>query len=1376
MGNNSYGLILLLILLPFFLGIIFYVAWKSDKIRWLVWILPLLFVGAIFFLAWNQDHDFWRSTHSLYRAAQEAAARGDQARALELARKAWARDPNNSEYGVFLGRIYLDTAQVKAALEISRQMMERNPGPGALIIHAQALDRLEEPKEALEVLAWYLQRQPDDRSILATAAGIAARHEKYHPLAVTYYQRLYRLDRDPQVRRVLVKLLASLDRYKEAIPLQEEEVAEFPEDQEALHFLALLHYWQRDYRVASDLYQRLLEKAAENSGLRLEAAKAADAAHDRDRALNQYLWLYARHRGQKKYALPLARLWAQKGNHAEAAGVLAPLMRHQPDLELRRWYALELLLIGDFDQAQHEYHQAWLEGDTHQETIINLARLYARKHRFTKAAGMWDEAVRRQLIKGELRWEAAVTYSYARRYPDALKIIAPLRQQNSKDPKLLLFSGQLHFYQKHWDQAAHYFSTYLEQNPGDVEVRRQLAEVLSFEPANRAEALKQYAEVLKIKDDVNLRLRRISLLLEDRNWDQAARELQKCPVPEDPRLLREQAHLYLWLGNLPAALKNYELFLKKAPEDRVGRLEKARVLTYLGRGAEALELLNRLRMEQPGEPVVRVAAIEAYLAIRDYPKALALAQKELEPLPNLSLEGRALVARCYAHSTETPHLCRAVDLLIVNLRKNRYHHASLLIMAYLLPRLPRYEDLNRVMNRLPGIRVGGPEYAAALSHFAGQAGRQGGKLNYLLHVLQEYRRHKRPNSPGELLGLAGLAMELENLPAAARYYEGALKLRPHDQAIARQLLQCQMVRKNWGQALKLLEKDQDNPAAPLEMARIYLVRRQYEGVKAAVAKIPADSPDHAQGLLLLVRAYRMEQRYPEALGALAPLEGKIPPADYLMEKARTLEAMGDKGAITLYQEIINLDPGSQAAKVARARQTRTRGNVGAAYKELARALKAAPQDVELLNELEDVRQQLRPQMASRGFPASRGERRPEEAQRPWQFSRFGREPRGLGLSNYLPAFISDILPIVQPESLYLTDSNKLYGGIFRIAGGFWITKVLPAQLGVEYREYNQNNQNVKYGQLNLGLDPVYGQGTNAASRLRRAEVNLGLGPLAVSDRLKLSGEVILRRYWKRDDFNIVQQGRQISFVPGFTKKYGGSFFSYFDPKINTNVTIGTMGVTKKDSYNRLLGTLELGFAPTPKTDATLRYSRRDIFDQEAYLFPRLYQSVLNLTEAQITTYHQVDLAYNHQFRPGLDWRGNLGGAFYSDQNRRFTLYQGLKWQAVRQPRMHLEFTPHYFLAAYSQRHTAYFSPAAYHAIGLGVDFDRQIYRLPTLILQGTVQAVGQHGDWAPSFQGLAALEWEFVQNFYMDVHYFYFREWVDNYRLMTVGASFRWRF
>jgi len=108
--------------------------------------------------------------------------------------------------------------------------------------------------------------------------------------------------------------------------------------------------------------------------------------------------------------------------------------------------------------------------------------------------------------------------------------------------------------------------------------------------------------------------------------------------------------------------------------------------------------------------------------------------------------------------------------------------------------------------------------------------------------------------------------------------------------------------------------------------------------------------------------------------------------------------------------------------------------------------------------------------------------------------------------------------------------------------------------------------------------------------------------------------------------------------------------------------------------------------------------------------------------------------------------------------------------------MNLAFIPHYYLASYRHTQGAYFSPHAYHALGLGMEFHKQVYRLPTLILQGSVQAVGQHGDWGPAVQILAALEWEPVQNFFVDPHVFFFREWVDNYRLVTFGLSLRYLF
>ncbi|MEW6388069.1 MAG: tetratricopeptide repeat protein [Thermodesulfobacteriota bacterium] len=1415
----------------------------ASKRPWLFLVLLLIFGGLIYWGGLRQDPDFWRSPATLYRLAKEAEARGELPQALALAQKAWSRNDKNMEVGTYLGWLYLKTAQPQPALEILRQVYPRDPkAAGALKGQAQALDQLGQRRQALELLKQYLQDQPQDADILYFAAQLASRDSEHRELALSYYQSLYQLERHPEVRRQLVDLLTSLGRFAEAVSLQEEEVAQFPESQEALHHLALLHYWQRDYQAALPIYQRLVEKATEDAALRQEAAQTAEAAQKTDEALQHYLWLYARFQGKKDYALALARLWSQKGNHSETAAVLGPLMADKPDVELRRWYALELLLTGDFAKSRQAYEAAWQAGDTHQETIVNLARLYAQARRFAKAAAMWDEARRRQLIRGDLRWEAALTYSYAQDYQKGVAILETVPRDDPKHPQLLRFLGQLHFYQKHWGQAAHYLQAYLQKHPEDIEARLQLAEALAFKPETRDAALGQYAEILKRHDDVPVRLRRIGLLLESRRWEEARQELQACPQVQEPKLILQQARYYLWLGDLEDALAHYDRFLQVDPRNQEASLEKARVLIYLRRPPEALEVLRRLRVGQTGVPPDRpgnrallAASIEAHLAQQNWQEALNWALRlysaqfpekhrqprdwpeawrwtreqkgvklsppnpdtnqdgtdlrawpQTKPEAKLSLAERLWVARALCHAPEAEGLRLAAELMVQNLRENRYDHASLLVLSYLLPRLPRFEELQEMVYRIPGVKAGGPEYVAALAYFDGSLGRHGGKLEYLLQVLKEYRHHKWPDNPGELLALADLALELGQPEAAQGYYRKALKLKPQDRQIARLLRQCQMSRKEWGQALTSLRHQGEGPGKALEMARLYLIRGQYEGVKVAVAQLPPGHPDHLQGILLLVQAQRLARQYPETLKTLEEIAPRLPRETYLMEKARVLEAMGDKAAAALYTEIMQSQPGSQPAIVAEARRARAAGNWAGAYKAYARALEETPQDIELLNELEFIRQQMRPQAASRGFAQARGESRPEELVRPWQFSRFDREPwsrfyqrnwvfPGISFINQLNPLVAAVfwpdlplvktLPLLQPEALLFADSNNLHGGVARASAGFWLTKLLPVNLAVEYRQYKQKTQNPDQGLINLGLTRVFNQFAKDSSRLRRLEVSLGAGPLALRDRLKVSGEIIWRRYWQRVDRYISQRGQLTQFVT-----------VPLPPHLVTVDKTASAKQTEKDRRDRLFGSLEVEFPLSSRTDGALRYSRRDLFDQEAHIYPRLYQSVQKLGEARLTALHQVEFRYAHQFRPGLDWRGNVAGAFYSDHNRRLTLYQGLPWQAWRQPRMQLEVTPHFYLAKYSQQRRAYFSPKDYAALGLGFDFHRQIFRLPTLIFQGTVQGVGQHGDWGPALQGLAALEWELFQNFLMDAHFFYFREWVDDYRLRTLGLSLRYIF
>jgi len=1374
----------------------------ASKARWFLALLPLLFLAAMFTLAHRRDPEFWRSPVGLYRSAQEAEKRGELSQALKLAEKSWQRQPGHPEVGTFLGWLYLKAGQPERAAALFSELWPRYPqATAALKGLAQALDQLERRPEALEHLARHLEGHPEDADLLLFAAQFCSAREEERELAIGYYRRLHRLRPDREVRRQLVNLLAAGHRYREAIALMEEDTAAHPEDQEALHQLALLYYWQRDYQAASEIYDRLLERARDQAAWREEAAKVADAAGRDDAALKHYLWLYGKNQGKKEYALKLARLWSQKGKHTEAAAVLAPLLEDQPDPEVRRWYALELLLTGDPEGARREYRRAWEAGDTHQETIINLARLYAQNRQFSKAAGMWDEARRRQLLTGELRWEAALTYSYAHRYAEAVEVLKPVERDHPKYPRLLLFLGQLHFYQKHWGQAAHYLKAYLEKHPQDAEALRLLAEALAFQPDSREEAIAAYGELAARQGDVAARLRRIALLLEAKKWQAAAEELKACPRPQDPRLLLEQARLCLWAGDLEGAQARLEEYGNREPRDLGARLLRARVLTYVGRPKEAQELLRTLPASGngPESRAVLAALIEAALAQKDWRQAehLALrlygsqfpqkvrppadwrearlwtreahrrareAKEELEVQEaswrekgereetGLGLEERTWVARALCHSTSPEAVDLAVDLCLKNLRRQRYHHPSLLILAHLLPKVGRFEDLSRVAARIPGVKVDSPEYVASLAYFVGSAGRHGGKLDYLLHVLREYRHHKFPDNPGELLGLAALALELEEPRVAADYCRHALRLKPRDARAEQLLSQCQMLARDFGPVLARLEEHPEGQA-PLTAARLYLMRGQYEGVKAAVAKIPPEHPDYVPGQLLVAKAQRLERRYQDALRTLENLAGMAAPEALLMEKAQVLEGLGDRRAGQLYEEILRRQPGSQEARVAAARRARARQNWGGAYKAYAEALKHAPQDVELLHELEYVKEQMRPQMAPRGFPYARGERRPEEGFRPWQFSRPDREWQGS-----LPR--AGMIPVLHPETLYFDDSNGLYGTLFRASASFWAARTLPVHLAVEFREYNQRSRSQEQGPVDLGLVKVYRQEAHDKSRLRRLEVSLGAGPVHVSDRLRLSGELSWRRYWKRVDREIRQEGQELVPFPAP---------AFFDV-----TRLATF--TRKDNRERLMGSLQVDASLTPQTDFFLRYSRRDIFDQDPHLYPRLFQSVLNLGDARLITSHQVDLGWSHQFRPGLEWRGSVSGAFFSDDNRRFSLYQGLTWQALSQPRMQLSLTPHYYLALYEDERPAYFSPPYYHALGLTVDFSRQVFRLPTLILQSSLQVVGQHGEWGPAFQALAALEWEPVHNFFIDPHVFYFREWVDNYRILTVGLSLRYVF
>ncbi|MCX5889843.1 MAG: tetratricopeptide repeat protein [Deltaproteobacteria bacterium] len=160
----------------------------ASRWRWLIWAVPLGLVASTFALSWHLDPDFWRSPASLMRLAQEAGQRGDQPRALELARKAVSREPKNADYSLSLGQICLEAGQPQETLDLIRRLnpQEAKTSRG-LKLQALALDRLGDRQAALKLLAGGLEDNPEDAELLVIAAALAAQGSYDRPLAITYY-------------------------------------------------------------------------------------------------------------------------------------------------------------------------------------------------------------------------------------------------------------------------------------------------------------------------------------------------------------------------------------------------------------------------------------------------------------------------------------------------------------------------------------------------------------------------------------------------------------------------------------------------------------------------------------------------------------------------------------------------------------------------------------------------------------------------------------------------------------------------------------------------------------------------------------------------------------------------------------------------------------------------------------------------------------------------------------------------------------------------------------------------------------------------------------------------------------------------------------
>ena len=278
-------------------------------------------------------------------------------------------------------------------------------------------------------------------------------------------------------------------------------VQQYPEDDELRFSLALVTLESKDWDEAEGYLQELIDRDSHVDAAHLNLGRIAEERNDPQGALNQYALV-----GPGNDYLPAqlrqADILISHGRSAEASKKLAAARDAQPD------YAIQLYLIeAETLSANNQTEPAWSVLQQALKLYPNeLSLLYSRAMLAEKRNDLKQmEQDLRAIIQREPDNAMALNalgYTLSdrtNRYAEAKVLIQQAYELNPEDPAILDSLGWVNFHLGNLDEAERLLRQALERFP-DQEVAAHLGEVL-WAKGNQREAKKIWARFLKENPD-----------------------------------------------------------------------------------------------------------------------------------------------------------------------------------------------------------------------------------------------------------------------------------------------------------------------------------------------------------------------------------------------------------------------------------------------------------------------------------------------------------------------------------------------------------------------------------------------------------------------------------------------------------------------------------------------------------------------------------------------------------------------------------------------------------------------------------------------------------------------------------------------------------
>jgi tetratricopeptide (TPR) repeat protein len=425
-----------------------------------------------------KDVESWLTLGRLYRVPP-----GDSVEAEKTYKHVIEIDPNNEEALTGLAMVYSDAGDTRRAIEMLRQVTDRDPSANTLEALAQAYDQVRDYKSAAEVLRKAVEMAPDK----------------------------------PRLKRELARNLLLSDQFDEALKLYNGIAAEDPKDPEPQIRLSEIYRQRRSFDKARAALDKARSLDSDNLDVRYEEVNLLADQGKTDEAITTLKGMLdemskktysAAERGNRVMLLErLGILYRTAAKYQEAADTFRQIGELDPDNASKA-----LVMIIDTWRTAKDYKKALAQADaalkqypderivklSHASVLADMGKVEegVSELRALKSAGAADKARDR-----EIEIAIAQLYDKGKLYADEAKALdaAEKLSESPQDKLAVNFQrGAMYEREKKYDLAESEFRKVLATDPDNPSALNYLGYMFAEAGIKLDEAAKLISRALQL--------------------------------------------------------------------------------------------------------------------------------------------------------------------------------------------------------------------------------------------------------------------------------------------------------------------------------------------------------------------------------------------------------------------------------------------------------------------------------------------------------------------------------------------------------------------------------------------------------------------------------------------------------------------------------------------------------------------------------------------------------------------------------------------------------------------------------------------------------------------------------------------------------------